>query len=70
MAGLTYLSLAGTLWPMFFLANVPRRNRLGRLAVWGVAAGVALLSPGLLLGVPWLSWAGAVVLGGGLGAIW
>ena len=66
--GLTYLSLAGTLWPMFFFANVPSRNRLGRPAVWGVAAGVALLSPGLLLGQPWLSWPGAVVLGGGLGA--
>jgi hypothetical protein len=66
--GLAYVSLAGTLWPMFFLANVPGRNRLSKLAVWGITAGVALLSPGLLLGVGWLSWAGAVVLGCGLAA--
>lgn len=65
--GLTYVSLAGTLWPMFFLANVRGRNRLARLVVWGVAAGVALLSPGLLLGLPGLSWTGAVVLAWGLG---
>ncbi len=64
--GLTYVTLAGTLWPMFFLANVPSRNRLGTWAVWGTAAGVVLLSPGLLLGVSWLAWAGAVALGGGL----
>jgi hypothetical protein len=66
--GLAYVSLAGTLWPMFFLANVPARSRLARAAVWGVAAGVLALSPGLLAGVPWLGWAGAVMLGGGLGA--
>lgn len=66
--GLAYVSLAGTLWPMFFLANVPSRNRLGKLAVTGVVAGVVLLSPGLLSGIPWLSWAGAAALGGGLAA--
>ncbi len=66
--GLAYVSLAGTLWPMFFLANVPSRNRLVKLAVTGVAAGVLLLSPGLLSGMPWLCWAGATVLGGGLAA--
>jgi hypothetical protein len=66
--GLVYVSLAGTLWPMFFLANVPGRNRLTRLAVWGLAAGVALLSPGLLFGLPWLCWAGAAGLAAGLGA--
>ncbi len=66
--GLVYMSLAGTLWPMFFLANVPGRRRLSSLAVYGVATGVAALSPGLLLGLAWLSWAGIVVLAGGLGA--
>ncbi|MGH3271639.1 MAG: hypothetical protein ACRDN1_21625, partial [Trebonia sp.] len=66
--GLAYVTLAGTLWPMFFLANVPARNRLGAVAVWGTAAGVALLSPGLLLQAAWLGWPGAVLLGGGLGA--
>jgi hypothetical protein len=66
--GLAYVSLAGTLWPMFFLANVPSRSPLAKLAVTGVAAGVVLLSPGLLLGVPSLCWAGAGVLGLGLTA--
>jgi hypothetical protein len=66
--GLAYVSLAGTLWSMFFLANVPSRNRLAKLAVTGVAAGVVLLSPGLLSGMPWLCWAGAAVLCGGLAA--
>jgi hypothetical protein len=64
--GLAYLTLAGTLWPMFFLANVPARGRLGAMAVWGAAAGVALLSPGLLLQAAWLGWPGAVLLGAGL----
>jgi 3-phenylpropionate/trans-cinnamate dioxygenase ferredoxin component len=66
--GLAYLTLAGTLWPMFFLANVPARGRLGAMAVWGTAAGVTLLSPGLLLQAAWLGWPGAVLLGAGLAA--
>ena len=66
--GLAYVTLAGTLWPMFFLANVPARNRLGAMAVWSAGAGVALLSPGLLFQAAWLGWPGAVMLGGGLGA--
>lgn len=65
--GLSYVTLAEKLWPMFLLANVPGR-RPGRIAVWAVAAGVVLLSPGLLLGVAGLAWAGALVLAGGLGA--
>lgn len=66
--GLAYVTLAGILWPMFFRANVPARNRLGTMAVWGTGTGVALLSPGLLLQVAWLGWAGAAALGGGLAA--
>ncbi|MGH3198975.1 MAG: hypothetical protein ACRDOH_19140 [Streptosporangiaceae bacterium] len=66
--GLTYISVAEKLWPMFFLAHVPGRRRAGLVAVWAVPGGVALLSPGLLLGLPWLGWAGAVVLAVGLGA--
>lgn len=66
--GLAYVTLAGTLWPMFFLANVPARNRLSAIAVWGTAAGVLLLSPGLLFRAAWLGWAGSVLLGGGLAA--
>jgi 3-phenylpropionate/trans-cinnamate dioxygenase ferredoxin component len=53
---------------MFFLANVPARGRLGAVAVWGAGAGVALLSPGLLLQAAWLGWPGAVLLGAGLAA--
>jgi hypothetical protein len=66
--GLAYVSLAGTLWPMFFLANVPSRNWLAKLAVSGVAAGVVMLSPGLLFALPWLCWAGTAMLGGALAA--
>lgn len=66
--GLTYISAAEKLWPMFFLAHVPGRRRAGQLAVWAVPAGVALLSPGLLTGLTWLSWAGAALLAAGLAA--
>src|SRR5512135_2360071 len=59
---------AEKLWPMFFLAHVPGRHRAGRLAVWLIPAGVALLSPGLLLSLGPLAWAGAVVLAAGLAA--
>jgi hypothetical protein len=51
---------------MFFLAHVPGRHRAGRLAVWLIPAGVALLSPGLLVSLAPLAWAGAVVLAAGL----
>ncbi len=64
--GLTYVAVAEKLWPMFFLAHVPDRHRWGRVAVWAVPAGVALLSPGLLAGVAPLAAAGAVVLASGL----
>jgi len=66
--GLTYVAVAEKLWPMFFLAHVPGRHRAGWIAVWAVPSGVALLSPGLLFGVPALAWCGAAVLGVGLGA--
>ncbi len=66
--GLTYVSVAEKLWPMFFLAHVPGRHRAGRLAVWLIPAGVTLLSPGLLASVAWLAWAGATVLAAGLAA--
>ena len=66
--GLTYVSVAGKLWPMFFLAHVPGPHRAERIAVWALPAGVALLSPGLLLGPPWLAWSGAAILAAGLGA--
>jgi hypothetical protein len=66
--GLTYVSVAEKLWPMFFLAHVPGKRRSGQVAVWAVPAGVALLSPGLLVGIPALGALGAAVLAVGLGA--
>ena len=66
--GLTYVAVAEKLWPMFFLAHVPGKHRAGRIAVWLVPSGVALLSPGLFFGVGPLAWAGAVVLAAGLAA--
>jgi hypothetical protein len=66
--GLSYVSVAEKLWPMFFLAHVPGKRRAGSVAVWAVPAGVALLAPGLLMGVPALGVLGAAVLAGGLGA--
>ncbi|MEO9180834.1 MAG: hypothetical protein ABI298_04190 [Acidimicrobiales bacterium] len=66
--GLTYVSVAEKLWPMFLLAHVPGRRRAGWVAVWAISGGILLLSPGLLLGVAWLAWLGAVVVATGLGA--
>ena len=66
--GLTYVSVAEKLWPMFFLAHVPGRHRAGWVAVWAVPAGTVLLSPGLLFGIPGLAWCGAAILAVGLGA--
>jgi hypothetical protein len=63
--GLTYVSVAEKLWPMFLLAHRPRA-RAGAYAVGGVAAGVPLLAVGLLLGVPALAWPGAVAVVVGL----
>lgn len=66
--GLTYVSVAEKLWPMFLLAHVPGARRSPSLAVGGIAAGVLLLSPGLLFGVAALAVAGAALIVGGLGA--
>jgi hypothetical protein len=66
--GLTYVSVAEKLWPIFFLSHVPGKRRAGWVAVCAVPSGVALLSPGLLVGLGPLAWAGAVVLSVGLGA--
>ena len=66
--GLTYVSVAEKLWPMFLLAHVPGQRRSSWLAVWAIPCGVLLLSPGLLFGVVWLAWCGAAILSIGLGA--
>lgn len=66
--GLTYVSVAEKLWPMFFLAHVPGRRRSGHIAVWALPSGVALLSPGLLLGLPVLGALGTAAIALGLSA--
>jgi hypothetical protein len=66
--GMTYVGVAEKLWPMFMLAHVPRRKLGGRVAVWGVAIGAALLTPGLGWGISGLAITGSAVLAAGLGA--
>jgi hypothetical protein len=63
--GLTYVSVAEKLWPMFLLAHRPRA-RAGAWAVGLMAAGVPFLAGGLLFGVAWLAWPGGVAVGAGL----
>ncbi len=66
--GLTYVAVAEKLWPMFFLAHVPGARRAGRIAVWAVPCGVALLAPAILTGSLGLAIGGVVVLAAGVGA--
>ena len=65
--GLTYVSVAQKLWPMFMLSHVPGRQRSASLSVWAMFAGTAVLSAGLLanMGVLAAVGAGAVALGFG-----
>ena len=55
------LTLAGTLWPMFFLANVPASNGLGAMSVAG-RGGSAVAGPAAH--TAWLGWPAAVLPGG------
>ena len=66
--GVTYIGVAQKLWPMFMLAHVPGRHRSGTVAVWATWLGAAVLAGGLAHGSPIAEWAGAGVLGVGLGA--
>jgi hypothetical protein len=63
--GLTYVSVAEKLWPMFLLAHRPRA-RAGAWAVGLVAAGVPVLALGLLFASPTAAWIGGVVVAAGL----
>jgi hypothetical protein len=65
--GLTYVSVAEKLWPMFLLSHRPS-NRSGFIAVAGVGAGVAPLAAGLLFSIPALAWAGGGLVVVGLAA--
>lgn len=66
--GLTYVSVAEKLWPMFFLAHIPGRHRSGGVAVRLIPVGAFLLSTGLAFKWNGLAWGGAMVLTAGLGA--
>ncbi len=62
--GITYVSVAEKLWPMFLLSHRPT-SRTGGFAVGFLAAGVTPLAIGLLFGVPALAVIGgtSVVIG-------
>jgi hypothetical protein len=64
--GLAYISVSGRLWPMFFLAHLPKKNNAGLISVTVTPAGVILLSAGLLLSVHLVAFFGAVLAGAGL----
>ena len=66
--GVTYIGVAQKLWPMFMLAHLPGRHHAGTVAVWATWLGAAVLAGGLAHGAPGAEWAGAGVLGIGLGA--
>jgi hypothetical protein len=63
--GLTYVSVAEKLWPMFLLAHRPT-DRAGRAAVTLLGAGPVLLAAGVLAAFPPLAWAGGIASGVGL----
>jgi hypothetical protein len=63
--GLTYVSVAEKLWPMFLLSHRPS-DRSGHVGVWSLAAGVTVLTPGLLFGQPAVAWPGGVLVGVGV----
>lgn len=65
--GLTYVSVAEKLWPMFLLSHRPS-DRSGRVAVGSVAGGVVVLVPGLLFGAGLVAWAGGLVVTAGVAA--
>lgn len=65
--GLTYISVAEKLWPMFLLSHRPS-SRSGAIAVGGLAIGVLPLALGLLYANPAVSWFGAAFVVVGLTA--
>lgn len=65
--GLTYMSVAEKLWPMFLLAHRPRA-RSGAWAVALVATGTAILATGLLFAQSVVAGIGAAIVIGGVAA--
>jgi len=65
--GLTYVSVAEKLWPMFLLAHRPGA-RSGKVAVVALGSGTLPLALGLLFSVAWLAMVGGALALVGLGA--
>ncbi|MBK5221470.1 MAG: hypothetical protein JJE52_01045 [Acidimicrobiia bacterium] len=63
--GLTYVSVAEKLWPMFLLAHRPHDHE-GRAAVALLATGAAVLTPGLLFAIAPVAWIGGLLAAAGL----
>jgi len=63
--GLTYVSVAEKLWPMFLLAHRPRA-RAGAWAVGLLAAGAPVLTVGLLFAWANVAWLGGLIVSVGL----
>jgi len=63
--GLTYVSVAEKLWPMFLLSHRPS-DRSGQIAVGAFAGGAAVLAPGLLFDQPPIAWLGGITVGIGV----
>jgi len=62
--GLTYVSVAEKLWPMFLLSHRPS-DASGRIAVGSITGGVIVLVPGLLFGPPGVAWVGGLMVASG-----
>lgn len=63
--GLSYVSVAEKLWPMFLLSHRPSA-RSGVLSVTLLGIGVTPLTLGLLFSTPWIAWLGGGLVAGGL----
>lgn len=64
--GLTYVSVAEKLWPMFLLSHRPKA-RSGLIAVVAIGAGTGPLALGLLFAVEWAAAGGGALVLVGLG---
>lgn len=63
--GITYVSVAEKLWPMFLLSHRPRA-RSGSWAVSALAVGTPILAAGLLFDITAPAWVGAAIVLTGL----
>ncbi|MFV0316808.1 MAG: hypothetical protein ACK5O2_07560, partial [Microthrixaceae bacterium] len=63
--GLTYVSVAEKLWPMF-MGSTRTRSRSGPVAIACLGTGTIVLAAGLLFAVPALGWLGGVLAAVGI----